>query len=157
MGGEGGEGGERGASKNELEAFSCTFCPKCWSFEHSQSEKTYRSCLKTKNACTKSVPRMGDPFPLSVYLGRQNVIHVIKWTRPSPSSLHTVCKPSKTGQWEGLGMRLVKCTLGECAPIKIIAFFCFFFFVFFFVFFCLPPRSKFGTGSSMEHKPGKVL
>ena len=23
----GGEGGERGASKNELEAFSCTFCP----------------------------------------------------------------------------------------------------------------------------------
>ena len=115
--GGGGRGGE-GGIKNELEAFSCTFCPKCWSFEHSQSEKTYRSCLKTKNACTKCVPWMGDPFPLSVYLGRQNVIHVMKWTRPSPSSLHTVCKPSKTGQWEGLGTRLVKCTLGEYAPIK---------------------------------------
>ena len=35
------------------------------------------------------------PFPLplssSVYLGRQNVIHVIKWTRPSPS-IFAYCK-----------------------------------------------------------------
>ena len=39
-----------------------------------------------------------EPLPPSVYLGRQNVIHVIKWTRPSPS-VFTYCKRSKTGRW----------------------------------------------------------
>ena len=33
------------------------------------------------------------------------VIHMIKWTRPSPSVI-AYCKRSKTGQWEGLGTRL---------------------------------------------------
>ena len=39
------------------------------------------------------------------HLGRQNVIHVIKWARPSPSAF-AYCKQSKTGWWEGLGTRL---------------------------------------------------
>ena len=34
-----------------------------------------------------------------------DVIHVIKWTRPSPS-VFVYCKQSKTGRWEGLGTRL---------------------------------------------------
>ena len=34
-----------------------------------------------------------------------DVIHVIKWTRPSPS-VFAYCKRSKTGRWEGLGTRL---------------------------------------------------
>ena len=31
------------------------------------------------------------PLPPSVYLGRQNIIHVIKWTKPSPS-VFAYCK-----------------------------------------------------------------
>ena len=34
-----------------------------------------------------------------------DVIHVIKWSRPSPS-VFAYCKRSKTGRWEGLGTRL---------------------------------------------------
>ena len=64
--------------------------------------KTYRSCFKTKNTCAKCVQ---GPLSPSVYLGRQNIIHVIKWTRPSPS-IFAYCKRLKTGRWEGLGTRL---------------------------------------------------
>ena len=50
----------------------------------------------------------GGPLPPSVYLHvgiDTDVIHVIKWTRPSPS-IFAYCKRSKTGRWEGLGTRL---------------------------------------------------
>ena len=46
------------------------------------------------------------PLPLSVYLGRQNMIPMIKWTRFSPS-ISAYCKGPKTGRWEGLGTRLL--------------------------------------------------
>ena len=44
-------------------------------------------------------------LPPSVYLGRQNFIHVIKWTRPPPS-VFVYCKRFKTGRRQGLGMGL---------------------------------------------------
>ena len=47
--------------------------------------------------------RLGTPPP-SVYLGRLNVIHMIKWTRPFPC--FCLLQAVKTEQWEGLGMRL---------------------------------------------------
>ena len=65
-------------------------------------QKMCRSCFKTIKACAKSDQ---GPLPSSVYLDRQNVIHMIKWTRPSPSIL-ACCKQPKTGRWEGLGTRL---------------------------------------------------
>ena len=48
---------------------------------------------------------MGDPSPPLSTQVDTDVIHVIKWTRPSPS-IFAYCKWSKTGQWEGLRMRL---------------------------------------------------
>ena len=44
-----------GRRKNELEAFSCDFCSKCWSFECSLSEKYTCSWFKMKTACGKCV------------------------------------------------------------------------------------------------------
>ena len=45
-----------------------------------------------------------DPSPgLSMcYLGRRNVIHAIKWTRPSPLFLHTASNQKLDGEkaWE---------------------------------------------------------
>ena len=63
-----------------------------------------------------------------------DIIHLIKWTKPSPS-VFAYCKWSKTGRWEGLGMRLrckwspaktgfylgfccIKCCLEGYAPQK---------------------------------------
>ena len=48
---------------------------------------------------------MGDPSPPLSTQVDTDVIHVIKWTLPSPS-VFAYCKESKTGQWEGLRMRL---------------------------------------------------
>ena len=50
-----------------------------------------------ERVCKKLHSFNQGPTPLSVYLGRQNVIHMIKWTRPSPS-VSAYCKRSKTGQ-----------------------------------------------------------
>ena len=47
----------------------------------------------------------GDPSPPLSTLVDTDIIHVIKWTTPSPSVL-AYCKRSKTGQWEGQGTRL---------------------------------------------------
>ena len=44
---------------------------------------------------------LSRPLSLPTPLSRQNIIHMIKWTRPSPS-VFIYCKWSKTGQWEGL-------------------------------------------------------
>ena len=55
----------------------------------------------------------GGLLPLSTYEGT-NIIHMIKWTRPSPS-VFVYCKWSRTGQWEGLGTRLSQHS--EWAPI----------------------------------------
>ena len=63
--------------------------------------KTYHSWFKTKNMCVKWVLLIGDLSPLCL----QNVICVIKCTRPSPS-VFAYCNQSITGRWEGLGMRL---------------------------------------------------
>ena len=41
-----------------------------------------------------------------LYLGRHDVIHVIKWTRLSPL-VFTYCKQANLGRWEGLGTRLI--------------------------------------------------
>ena len=42
----------------------------------------------------KLVLKVGDPSPLSVYLGGHDIIYMIKWTRPSPS-VSACCKQSK--------------------------------------------------------------
>ena len=45
--------------KNELEAFSCSFCPKCWSFECSLSKKltapSWRECTKCLDIASSSL------------------------------------------------------------------------------------------------------
>ena len=67
----------------------------------------------------------GTPPP-SVYLGRHwliHMIHMIKWTRPSPS-VFAYCKWSKTGRWEGLWTRLfiipapMACTVADIFQIN---------------------------------------
>ena len=55
---------------------------------NSHEVKTYCSCFKTRNTCAKCFLSIGDTSPPSVYLGRQNVIHMKKWTRPPPPFLH---------------------------------------------------------------------
>ena len=58
--------------------------------------------------------------PPSVYLGRQNVVHVIKWTRPPPS-VFAYCRRSKTGLWEGLGMRRCLSTIWHLVLLQTLA------------------------------------
>ena len=65
--------------------------------------KMYHSRFKTQNACRNKY--WGPLPPLFIHLGRQNIIHMMKWTRPS-LSVFAYCKQSKTGWWEGLGTRL---------------------------------------------------
>ena len=78
-------GGGVHCGKNELEALSCNFCPKRWSFEHLWSEKHTASGSKWRTHARNAI---GDP---------SNVIHVIKWTRPP--FLHTV-KPDSGKAWK---------------------------------------------------------
>ena len=66
--------------------------------------KLQRLGQKPQDKSSSSFFRWGTPPPLYL-LGRQNIIHVMKWTRPSPS-IFTYCKRSKTGRWEGLETRL---------------------------------------------------
>ena len=87
-------GGRVPHRKNKLEALSCSFCPKHWSFQSSQSEK--RTLLKAKNPCAKCVILIGNPSPPLV---DTDVTRVIKWTRPFPATF-AYCKQSKTGCWE---------------------------------------------------------
>ena len=76
--------------KNGLEAFSCDFCSRCWSFWIFAKWKMHWSWFKTMNACAKYILSIGDPSPLQLStLVDTDVIHVIKWIRPSPSVLHT--------------------------------------------------------------------
>ena len=49
----------------------------------------------------------GGPLPPSVHLGRHWRHSCDKWYSPFPS-VFAYCKQSKTGRWEGLGMRLHK-------------------------------------------------
>ena len=46
-------GGVTDGGKNELEALSCSFCPKCYSFEWLRSEKRTASVSQRRNVCTK--------------------------------------------------------------------------------------------------------
>ena len=60
---------------------------------------------RTKNTCVKHALLFEGPSsPLSTEVDI-DVTNVINGTRPSPS-IFTFCRRSKTGQWEGLGMRL---------------------------------------------------
>ena len=66
-------GGQRGGEvphrKNELEALSCSFCPKCWSFKRSRSENVPLQVRNEERVCEmRSFD--GGPLPPSVYLGR---------------------------------------------------------------------------------------
>ena len=62
--------------KNKLEALSCSFYPKLWSLNEPllvQNEEQMRKMRFLKKKLS------GPPLPLlSVYPGRQDVIHVIK-------------------------------------------------------------------------------
>ena len=53
--------------------------------------------------------RSFDGGPLPPSLVYTDIIHMIKYTRPSPS-IFAYCKRSKTGLWEDLGMSLPKST-----------------------------------------------
>ena len=50
--------------KNELEALSCSFCPKRWIFKHSQSEKHTTPGSK-RRTCAQNAFR----YPSPIYLG----------------------------------------------------------------------------------------
>ena len=77
---------------------------KSGTFFASQTFKTPALGTETTRKGLRLVLSTG-PLPPSVYLGDTDVIHVIKWTRPSPS-IFAYCKRSETGRWEGLGTRL---------------------------------------------------
>ena len=57
--------------------------------------KNFPLLIQNEECVCKMHSLDGGPLPPSVYLGRQNIIHVIKWTRPS-SSIFTYCKAIKT-------------------------------------------------------------
>ena len=54
--------------KNELEALSCSFCPKRWSFERSRSEK--RTASGSKRRTRNAFIRWGIPPSLCLPIGR---------------------------------------------------------------------------------------
>ena len=62
---------------NELEALSCSFCSKFWTLT---KQKTYLSCPKTKNACTKCIVTIGDPSTRS---GEQGYYSITVSMKPS--------------------------------------------------------------------------
>ena len=87
-------GGEESSSKNELEALSCSFCPKC------QVLNTHE--VKNMPLLVQNEERMckmcSDP---SVYLGGHWRHSRDQMDQAFP--LHfAYCKKSKTGWWEGL-------------------------------------------------------
>ena len=68
--------------KNELQALSCSFCPNCLSFKRSQSEKCTPPGSKRRRRMRNVFFRLGTPpHPLV----DTDVVHTIKWTRPSSS------------------------------------------------------------------------
>ena len=72
----------------------------------------YRSLFKTKNECAKR--DWDTPPPALCTSVDTDVIHMMKWTSPSPS-IFAYCKGSKTGWWEGPERRLrVKIWLYMC-------------------------------------------
>ena len=62
-----------------------------------------------KNACVKCILSIGAPFPLCQKVDT-DIIQVMKATRPPPS-VFAHCNQSKSGWWEGLGMRLMHSSL----------------------------------------------
>ena len=86
--------------KNELEALSCSFCSIRFVSNVCEA-KHVTPWFKTRNMCVKCVLSIRGPFP-PVYLGDTDVVYVIKWTRPSPSILHTASNPKLDGgkAWE---------------------------------------------------------
>ena len=88
-----------------LEAFSCSLCPKRWSFKRLQSEKP--TILGSKRR-TRVQNAIRGPLHCSSTKIDTDVIHMMKWTRPSPLCfciLHTTLQVIETG---GLGMRLLE-------------------------------------------------
>ena len=101
------EGGGVLHRKNELEVFSCNFCPKSWSFEHSRSEKCTALSSKQRTHVRNAFFWSGTPPP-SVYLGRHwhyshdkmdqafplyfCILQLIKnWTVGRPGNEATMC------------------------------------------------------------------
>ena len=84
--------------------------------------KAYHSWFKMKNTCVKWVLLIKDSFlPLSTQVDT-DVIHVIKWTKSSRHPLpHYFCilQAIKTGQWEGLGTRLLYMWQSNIIPMRI--------------------------------------
>ena len=62
-----------------------SLCPKCWSFEHLLNKKLTVFGSKRKMHVQNGFFQSGT-LPSSVYT---DVIHLIKWTRPSSFFLHT--------------------------------------------------------------------
>ena len=102
------EGGEESLSKRT--PFTHTFFvlnKECYIF-HFTNVRTRVLEQNLQRKGLKLVLSIGDPSrPLSTKVDT-DVIHMIRWTRPSPS-VFAYCKRSKTGWWEGLGMRLDIC------------------------------------------------
>ena len=78
------------------------FVPQALEFWMFRKRKISCSWFETKNSCMKCVLSVGDPPTFCLHT---NVIHMIKWMRPSPS-IFAYYKLSKTGLWKGLGTRL---------------------------------------------------
>ena len=70
-----------------IEALSCSICPIRWSF-NVRKVKNVALLVQDKEHVHKMCSFNQGSLPLSVYTG---VIHVIKWTRPSPS-VFAYCK-----------------------------------------------------------------
>ena len=89
---------------DQKNAFHTVMCSLFWNrsgtFFTLQTSKLQHLGQKLQNKVWSLFFWSGTPPP-SVYLGRQNVIHVIQWTKPS-RSIFAYCKWSKTGQREGL-------------------------------------------------------
>ena len=81
--------------KNELEALSCSFCST--RFVSNICEAKHVTLLvQNEEWCVKCVLSIRGPIP-PVYLGDTDVVYMIKWTRPSPSILHTASNPKLDG------------------------------------------------------------
>ena len=89
---QGKQRGRRGPPSKER----ASFCPKRWSFKRSHNEKRIALGSKRRMRARNASFRSGTPHPLCL-LGRQDVIHVINDTRPSPS-VFAYCKSWTVGR-----------------------------------------------------------
>ena len=94
--------------KDELEAFSCCVYPSTGVLNIHKAENYHLIFMDVGNAfCWLMTP---SPLCLDIY--------VIKWATPSHHAVFAYCKWSKTGRWEGLGMKVLLFLQlsAECQP-----------------------------------------